>query len=203
MLPSAELRQSYQTYITWSHGYAGLWCVQAFFSTCVAEPRRLCKSEPGHLPPCASAAKLGAQFWWQDLYQWWWMAEGIFISLINFAGMTVRKIKSWLPGQEVWVKESLGGLGEVTFAVPKPRALAAPACPRVGSGHAAKLAGLGKPHLCWQAGKRNTDGPEAIAFVKEKLRQEQPILLTGRISFPSVGCLGKKRKTGWLWPLFC
>lgn len=120
MLPSAELRQSYQTYITWSHGCAGLWCVQAFFSTCVAEPRRLCKSEPGHLPPCASAAKLGAQFWWQDLYQWWWMAEGIFISLINFAGMTVRKITSWLPGQEVWVKESLGGLGEVTLLLQSP-----------------------------------------------------------------------------------
>lgn len=46
--------------------------------------------------------------------------------------------------------------------------------------------GLGKQHLCCQAGKRNSDGSEGIAFVKETLRQEQSILLTGRVSLPSV-----------------
>ena len=63
----------------------------------------------------------------------------------------------------------------------------------MGSGHAAELAGLGKPHLFCQSGERNTDGSEVIACVKEILRQEQHVLLTGRISFSSVGCLGKKK----------
>lgn len=47
--------------------------------------------------------------------------------------------------------------------------------------------------MCYQAGKRNIDGSEDAAFVKEILRQEQPILLTRGISFSSVGCLEKKK----------
>lgn len=55
------------------------------------------------------------------------------------------------------------------------------------------LVGLGEQHLCCQAGKRNNVGSKVIAFVKETLRQEKSILLTGRISLPSV-MFGKKRQ---------
>lgn len=46
--------------------------------------------------------------------------------------------------------------------------------------------GLGETTLVLSAGKRNSDGSEGTAFVKETLRQEQSILLTGRVSLPSV-----------------
>lgn len=42
--------------------------------------------------------------------------------------------------------------------------------------------------------KRNADGSEGTAFVKEIQRQKQCVLPTGIISFASVGCLGGGKK---------
>lgn len=54
--------------------------------------------------------------------------------------------------------------------------------------------------------KRNADGSEGTAFVKEIQRQKQCVLPTGIISFASVGCLGggkKKGKASCIWLPFC
>lgn len=164
----------------WGCVCASLWCTQALCGTVWQTQGGSARVNwvTSSLMQNWELSAAGRTFISSDEWQ-----RGIFISLINFAGLTVRKITSWLLHQEVWVREALGGLDELTLLLKSQNLEPSQLLHAWGW---EVLVGLGKQHLCCQARKRNSDGSEVTAFVKETLRQEQSILLTGRMSLLSV-----------------